>query len=60
MFPTDSCAWERMGKYDNDTEEVGKKVKDSLFMVIYGQKLPSEESTTTECCVNYQLLALIY
>ena len=27
--------------------------------VVYGQEPPSEESTTTECGVNYQLLAVI-
>ena len=27
--------------------------------VLYGQELPSGESTTTECGVNYQLLAVI-
>ena len=27
--------------------------------VIYGQEPPSGESTTTECVVNYQLLAVI-
>ena len=28
--------------------------------VFYGQEPPSEESTTTECGFNYQLLAVIY
>ena len=28
--------------------------------IIYGQEPPSGESTTTECVVNYQLLAVIY
>ena len=28
--------------------------------VFYGQEPPSGESTTTECGVNYQLIALIY
>ena len=28
--------------------------------VFYGQEPPSGESTTTECGVNYQLLAVIY
>ena len=28
--------------------------------VIYGQEPPSRESTTTECRLNYQLLAVIY
>ena len=28
--------------------------------VFYGQEPPSGESTTTECRVNYQLLAVIY
>ena len=27
--------------------------------VVYGQEPPSEESTTTECGFNYQLLAVI-
>ena len=27
--------------------------------VFYGQELPSEESTTRECVVNYQLLAVL-
>ena len=29
------------------------------YKVIYGQEPPSGESTTTECGVNYQLLAVI-
>ena len=33
-----------------------KKVKGKVF---YGQESPSGESTTTECGVNYQLLAVI-
>ena len=28
--------------------------------VFYGQEPPSGESTTTECGVNYQLLAVMY
>ena len=28
--------------------------------VLYGQEPPSGESTTTECGVNYQLLAVMY
>ena len=28
--------------------------------VFYGQELPSGESTTAECGVNYQLLTVIY
>ena len=32
----------------------------SLFKVFYGQEPPSAESTTTECGVNYQLLAVMY
>ena len=28
--------------------------------VFYGQEPPSEESTTTECGVNYQLLVVMY
>ena len=28
--------------------------------VFYGQEPPSEESTTTECGFNYQLLTVIY
>ena len=28
--------------------------------VVYGQEPPSGESTTTECGVNYQLLAVMY
>ena len=28
--------------------------------VFYGQEPPSEESTTTECEVNYQVLAVMY
>ena len=31
-----------------------------LKNVFYGQEPPSGESTTTECGVNYQLLAVIY
>ena len=31
-----------------------------LSKVAYGQEPPSGESTTTECGVNYQLLAVIY
>ena len=34
-----------------------KKVKRKVF---YGQEPPSEESTITECGVNYQLLSVIY
>ena len=30
------------------------------WKVFYGQEPPSGESTTTECGVNYQLLAVIY
>ena len=33
----------------------GKKVK-----VFYGQEPPNGESTTTECGVNYPLLAVLY
>ena len=33
---------------------------DSFLKVFYGQEPPSGESTTTECGVNYQLLAVIY
>ena len=33
------------------------KVKGKVF---YGQEPPSGESTTTECGVNYQLLAVMY
>ena len=33
------------------------KVKVKVF---YGQEPPNGESTTTECGVNYQLLAVIY
>ena len=33
----------------------GKKVKGKVF---YGQEPPCGESTTTECGVNYQLLAV--
>ena len=40
---------ERLG---NDFEGKGK--------VFYGQEPPSGESTTTECGVNYQLLAVMY
>ena len=32
-----------------------KKVKGKVF---YGQELPSGESTTTECGINYELLAV--
>ena len=34
-----------------------KKIKGKVF---YGQEPPSGEYTTTECGVNYQLLAVIY
>ena len=30
-----------------------------LHLVFYGQEPPSGESTTTQCRVNYQLLAVI-
>ena len=33
------------------------KGKDKVF---YGREPPSGESTTTECVVNYQLLAVMY
>ena len=39
--------------FDNK-DNSGEKVK-----VFYGQEPPSGESTTTECVVNYQLLAVI-
>ena len=39
----------------NIPDDGSKKAK--LF---YGQKPPSGESTTTDCEVNYQLLAIIY
>ena len=35
-------------------------VKKGKAIVFYGQEPPSGESTTTECGVNYQLLAVIY
>ena len=35
----------------------GKRVKVKVF---HGMKTPSVESTTTECGVNYQLLAVMY
>ena len=38
-------------------QTVTKKVKGKVF---YGQEHPSGESTTTECGVNYQLLAVMY
>ena len=31
-----------------------------ISKVFYGQEPPSGESTTTECGLNYQLLAVIY
>ena len=40
-------------------EEKEKIVGDKVKKVFYGQEPPSEESTTTECGVNYQLLAVI-
>ena len=36
---------------------MGVKVKGKVF---YSQEPPSGQSTTTECGVNYQLLAVIY
>ena len=47
-FYVDSTARVRVGS------DVSKKV------VFYGQEPPSGESTTTECGVNYQLLAGMY
>ena len=38
---------------------VVKRKKKVKVKVLYGQKLPSGESTTTERGVNYQLLAVI-
>ena len=37
----------------------GKKVLKKRSSLLF-QELPSGESTTTECGVNYQLLAVIY
>ena len=34
-------------------------VEESKGKVVYGQEPPSGESTTTECGLNYQLLAVI-
>ena len=39
---------------------VGEVVVAAMAVKIYGQGPPSEKSTTTECGINDQLLAVIY
>ena len=41
-------------------EHIYKKRKKGKGKVLYVKEPPSGESTTTECGVNYQLLAVIY
>ena len=36
------------------------RVTNEEVKVFYGQEPPSGESTTTQCGVNYQLLAVMY
>ena len=37
----------------------GRRICSKKGKVFYGQEPPSGESTTTECGINYQLLAVI-
>ena len=42
------------------TYSVSISADSKCIKVFYGQEPPSGESTTTECGLNYQLLAVIY
>ena len=54
-----SLTWMQDFKFPQKIGKWRKLLKDK-GRVFYGQEPPSEESTTTECGVNYQLLVVIY